>query len=331
VGISTGSNKENPVEADIVVGTHALLHAKKHNNVGLVIIDEQHRFGVEQRGKLLELAKEHLIPNLLTLTATPIPRTLALTLYGDLDISVLDSPKERKRNVETKVLPENKREDTYKWLAHNLVSTFIVCPLIDPSESETLENVKSAQDEYEAVKKYIPSDKVGLLHGRMKPQEKQSVIDAFAQGIIKVLVATPVIEVGIDIPDATMMIIESGERYGLASLHQLRGRVGRNGQKAYCVVFMSNFSKTGYERLKNLETVEDGLKLAEIDLRTRGEGDIFSTLQHGYKRFEVASLDNLRMLENAKKAAEETYAELDNYPLLKEKLKNSENRFIRNN
>jgi ATP-dependent DNA helicase RecG len=330
-GLATGSTKSNVEDADILVGTHALLHAGKHKNVGLVIIDEQHRFGVEQRGKLLELAKENLIPNLLTLTATPIPRTLALTLYGDLDISVLESPKDRKRNVETKILPDSKREETYKYLSKNPVPTFIVCPLIDESESESLENVKSAQTEYENVKKYFPANTVGLLHGRMKPQEKQDVINSFTQGKIRILVATPVIEVGIDIPDAAMMIIESGERYGLASLHQLRGRVGRNGQKAYCVVFMSNFSKVSYERLKNLETIDDGLKLAEIDLKNRGEGDIFSTMQHGYRKFKVASLDNLKLLESAKVAAEDTYPSLKAYPNLMEKLKSIENRYIRNN
>jgi len=330
-GLATGSAKTNIEDSHILVGTHALLHLEKHKNIGLVIIDEQHRFGVEQRGKLQELAKETLIPNLLTLTATPIPRTLALTLYGDLDISVLESPKDRRRNVETKVLPDEKREETYKYLAKNPVPTFIVCPLIDQSDSESLENVKSAQTEYENVKKYFPANTVGLLHGRMKSQDKQNVIDSFSQGKIRVLVATPVIEVGIDIPDAAMMIIESGERYGLASLHQLRGRVGRNGQKAYCIVFMSNFSKPSYERLKNLESIDDGLKLAEIDLKNRGEGDIFSTLQHGYHKFKVASLDNLRLLEAAKVAAEETYPNLNSYPALKEKIKIIENRYIRNN
>ena len=331
VGLVTGSEKNASENSNVIVGTHALLFNGNFSNTGLVIIDEQHRFGVEQRGKLVELAKDNLIPNLLTLTATPIPRTLALTIYGDLEISPLESPQDKMRKVETKVLPEEKRDEAYKWAAGKRVPTFIVCPLIEDSESESLENVKSAETEFINVKKYFPENKVGLLHGRMKPKEKQEIIDKFTKGEILALVATPVIEVGIDIPDASVIIVESAERYSLASLHQLRGRVGRNGQQSYCVLFMSNFSKTGYERLKNLETINNGLRLAEIDMYMRGQGDIFSTLQHGYRKFRVASLENVELIEKAKKAASETYENIESFPILTQKLKDYENDLIRNN
>jgi ATP-dependent DNA helicase RecG len=322
IGIVTGSKKIDNEEYNILIGTHALLFNKNtYQDIGLIIIDEQHRFGVEQRGKILEISKQEHTPNLLSMTATPIPRTLALTLYGDLDISVLETAPERKRIVHTKIVPTTKRMEAYKWINEKNVPTFIVCPLINESDSESLENVKAAQTEFEYLAKDVfKGKKIGLLHGKMKAEDKNNIVNDFKHGKIQVLVATPVIEVGIDIPDASVIVIESGERYGLASLHQLRGRVGRGGQEGFCFICMSNYSQNGFIRLKNLENVDDGKKLAEIDLKLRGQGDIFNTMQHGYKRFHFASLDNIELLENAKQNAEKYFTELDKHPKLSEKL-----------
>jgi len=301
------TNTENP---NIIIGTHALLYNEQiYKNVGLIIIDEQHRFGVEQRAKIIKMAQtsKDLKPHLLSMTATPIPRTLALTLYGDLDISVLTSPPNKYKKITTKVVPQTSREKVYEWIKNKKESTFIVCPLIEESESESFENVKSAQKEFELLSntifKGIP---VGLLHGKMKSQEKQEIIDKFRNGEIKILISTPVIEVGVDIPDAVVMVIESAERYGLASLHQLRGRVGRGEKEGYCFVFMTENSRGNYQRLKNLEEITDGLKLAEVDLKYRGTGDIYGTLQHGFKKFKIADLTNLELVEKAKVEAQNT-------------------------
>ncbi len=334
VNLLTGSNKIIDDDFDVIIGTHALLYKPElFKNVGLTIIDEQHRFGVEQRGRLLELSKEKgYTPNLLSMTATPIPRTLALTIYGDLSLSTLKTHPMSVRSIVTKVVQENQRSDIYKLIREKQLSTFIVCPFIEISESENLSNVKSTQYEFEKLKKgEFAEVPMGMIHGRMKSTEKQQVIDQFRKGEIKVLVATPVIEVGIDIPDATIMIIEGGERYGLASLHQLRGRIGRQTGKGFCFVFLTTFSSKSYERLKNLETVNDGLKLAEIDMKMRGQGDLFSTMQHGYKKYKVASLDNFELLEQAKEAAQEVFNELDTYPLIEKKLIEQSTELVRNN
>lgn len=311
VSLLTGSKKLQPNETfDIVVGTHALLfNPEIFEKVGLIIIDEQHRFGVEQRAKIIKLAQSSsdIKPHLLSMTATPIPRTLALTLYGDLDISVLTTPPNKNKKITTKVIPSTARESAYKWIRKQNEPAFIVCPLIEVSESSSLENVKSAQAEYETLKNGVfKGMSIGLLHGRMKSQEKNEIISKFRSGEIKILVSTPVIEVGVDVPDAVVMVIESAERYGLASLHQLRGRVGRGDKEGYCFVFMTENSKGNYQRLKNLEEISDGLKLAEIDLQYRGTGDIYGTLQHGFKKFKLADLTDLELVEKAKKEAQHT-------------------------
>jgi ATP-dependent DNA helicase RecG len=319
-GLKTSNSKET--DADIIIGTHAILYSKeKYSKVGLVVIDEQHRFGVEQRAKVLQLGTTRQKPHLLTMTATPIPRTLALTLYGDLAISTLKTSPNKNKKITTKVIPERGREKAYEWIKNRGEQAFIVCPLIDESESETLENVKAAQVEYENLRKSVfAGESVGLLHGRMKPAEKQKVVEEFKTGKIKVLVSTPVIEVGIDVPEAAIMVIESAERYGLASLHQLRGRVGRGEKEGFCFVFMSSNSKSGYERLKYLESVDTGLELAEIDMKLRGHGDIYGTRQHGFKKFKVADIYNVEMLEKAKKEAEIVFPVLDRYPRLEEQI-----------
>jgi ATP-dependent DNA helicase RecG len=335
IELEIGSKKQTVKEEnwDILIGTHALLFTEKgYKNIGLVIIDEQHRFGVEQRGKLLDLSKEKTFPHLLTMTATPIPRTLALTLYGDLSISILKDFPFEQRKVITKVIPEKNREEAYKWIDKKNEPTFIVCPLIDASESLSLENVKAAQEEYEILKNGVFKNKsVGLLHGRMKSKEKDEVIKKFREGKINVLVSTPVIEVGIDVPDATIMVIESAERYGLASLHQLRGRVGRSQKEGYCFAFMSNNSRNSYKRLKYLEELNSGVDLAEIDLKMRGQGDIFGSMQHGFKKLKIANVNDLKMLEDAKTQAQKYFPLLDKYPKLLEKLTQRKGEYITSN
>jgi len=333
VSLITGSKKPYERDFDILIGTHALLFSKeKYREVGFVVVDEQHRFGVEQRGRLLNLTEVDATPHFLALTATPIPRTLALTLYGDLSISVLTTHPNERRKVTTKVIPESARDKAYKWIRQKNMSTFIVCPLIEQSENISLENVKAAQAEFESLKKkYFADLEIGLLHGRMKPKEKEMVIESFRKGEIKILVSTPVIEVGIDVPEANIMVIESAERYGLASLHQLRGRVGRGDKEGYCLAFMSSYNRDAYMRLKNLETISNGKELAEIDMRTRGQGDIFGTEQHGFKRFKIADLYNVKMLEEAKQEAQEIYPFLDYYPELKEKLTREHGDYIPKN
>ncbi|KKS07774.1 hypothetical protein A3K01_01905 [candidate division WWE3 bacterium RIFOXYD1_FULL_43_17] len=333
IDLITGSTKPDGADFDILIGTHALIYSKeKFKNVELVVIDEQHRFGVEQRGKILEIANDGTVPHLLAMTATPIPRTLALTIYGDLSISVLDTHPNKERKISTKVIPENARDKAYRWIRQKNEPTFIVCPLIEESETLSFENVKAAEAEYASLKKtYFKDVEMGLLHGKMKPKEKEEVVEKFRKGKIKVLVSTPVIEVGIDVPEATVMVIESAERYGLASLHQLRGRVGRGSKEGFCLTFLSTHSPGAYSRLKNLENIDNGMELAEIDMRVRGQGDIFGAIQHGFKKFKIADMFNVKMLEEAKDEAKEIYPFLDYYPLLKERLTQEAGEYIPNN
>lgn len=335
VDMETRAKKEKVKDKDwdILIGTHALLFTENnYKNIGLIIIDEQHRFGVEQRGKIVEISKEKTTPHLLTMTATPIPRTLALTLYGDLSISVLKDFPFEKRDVTTKVIPEKEREKAYQWIKDKNEPTFIVCPLIDVSESLSLENVKAAQEEFEILSKGVFKDKkIGLLHGRMKSKEKEETIEKFRNGEIEILVSTPVIEVGIDVPDAAIIVIESAERYGLASLHQLRGRVGRAEKEGFCFAFMSDNSRNSYKRLKYLEELNSGIELAEIDLKMRGQGDIFGSLQHGFKKLKVADINDLQMLEDAKVEAQKYFPKLNKYPELQNKLTQRKGEYITSN
>jgi len=333
--LKTGSTKlklkEN--EFDICIGTHAILFDYEDiPNVSLVIVDEQHRFGVEQRSKILNIYNQEVVPNLLTMTATPIPRTFALTLYGDLDISVLEAPPNKDKKITTYVIYPNKRDDMYNWINERNESAFIVCPFINESEAEELSQVKSATTEFEILRQGVfKNRKVGLLHGKMKPAEKEEILGNFRKGEIEILVSTPVIEVGVDIPDANIIVIESAERYGLASLHQLRGRVGRGAKEGFCIVIPSTGSKTSMERLKNLEKYSNGLELAEIDLKIRGEGDVTGRMQSGFKNFKFADLTNLKLLEKAKKEASFYIKEIDKFPKLKEQFEKNNNQNIWNN
>ena len=320
VGIYTGSRKS--AEAEVMVGTHALLSDKLSTlNVGLVIIDEQHRFGVAQRTALRQKGPS---PHFLTMTATPIPRTVALTLYGDLDLSIINEIPKGRPKVKTYVVPEQKRQDSYGFIAKHVLAeeqVYIITPLIE--ESETLASVKAAKKEYENLKKIFPKFNLGLLHGRMKAKDKEVVIEDFRSNKIQILVSTSVVEVGMDIPNATIMVIEGAERYGLAQLHQLRGRIGRGNKESFCLLYTTNSTAQESRRLQYLETTFDGLKLAELDLKIRGSGTIFSTAQHGRFEFKIARLSDLALIEKTRDAARNLLnknPQLDKYPLLRAQL-----------
>lgn len=308
---------------DVIIGTHALLSDKlTTTDVGLVIVDEQQRFGVEQRSLLRLRAK---VPHFLTMTATPIPRTVALTLYGDLDLSIIDELPMGKRSVKTYVVPAHKREDAYKFITKKVLEgdqVFVITPLIE--ESETLQSVKAAKKEYQRLQKEVfPGLKLGLLHGKLKSQEKEQVIKKFREGQIDILVSTSVVEVGMDIPNATIMVVEGAERFGLAQLHQLRGRVGRRKKAGFCLLFLSLEEKDSIYRLKNLEKFDDGLKLAEIDLKLRGAGEIYGIRQSGRFNLKIAELFDLPLIEKARGAAQKIIRDnpkLDKYPQLQSKL-----------
>ncbi len=327
VGIYTGSKKQAR-DAHVMIGTHALLSEKLlTDNVGLVIIDEQQRFGVEQRSFLRSRAK---LPHFLTTTATPIPRTIALTIYGDLDLSVIDELPQNRQKIKTYVVPAKKRLDAYGFIEKQIKQgdqAYIITPLIE--KSETLTSARAATVEFEKLQtKIFPSLKLGLLHGRLKPREKEAVMADFKDGKIDILVSTSVVEVGVDVANATIMVIESAERFGLAQLHQLRGRVGRGYKKSYCLLF-SEGKPEEISRLKNLETLDKGLKLAELDLKIRGSGEIFGVRQSGRFEFKIASFSDLPLVEKTRRAAQEVLdsdPSLDKYPLLAAQLRNvSEN------
>ncbi len=322
IKLYTGSRKKATDEPfDIAIGTHALLHNRaKFTKLGLVVIDEQQRFGVEQRATLKEKGTN---PHLLTMTATPIPRTIFLTIYADLALSQLDELPKGRKLIKTWLVPEEKRESGYKWIEEKVKNekskVFIVCPFIEPSE--TLTTVKAVKEEFERLKKEVfPKLKLGILHGKMKPTEKSSVISDFRTGTIDILVATPVIEVGIDIPTADIIVIEAAERFGLAQLHQLRGRVGRGEKESYCLLFTDSKSENTRDRLGYLQTINDGAKLAEVDLKLRGPGDMFGTAQHGIPNLKIASLTDLPTVVAARKAAEKILPQLNKYPNLKAKV-----------
>ncbi len=326
VGLFTGSKKmKSDKPFDIFIGTHALLNQKiQMENVGLVVIDEQQRFGVEQRGILRTKGKS---PHFLTMTATPIPRTVFLTLYGDLSLSLLsEMPKGRVR-VKTWLVPNEKRDKGYEWIKEKILEVdeqgnrnqvFIICPFIEESESAT--TVKAATKEFERLSKDVFKDfKVGILHGKMKAREKDAILKEFADGKLDVLVATPVVEVGIDIPHATIMVIEAAERFGLSQLHQLRGRVGRRTRESFCLLYTESPSDKTRERLKSLESIYIGAELAELDLKLRGPGDMYGTAQHGAKMLKIASLSDFELIEKTKKDAEKVFKDIKKHPELLKK------------
>jgi ATP-dependent DNA helicase RecG len=318
----TQNTKYKIPDTDVFVGTHALVYKKvEFKKLGLVIIDEQQRFGVEQRTIIKEKGEN---VHLLTMTATPIPRTVALTMYGDLDLSLLDEMPIGRKLVKTWLVPPEKRSGAYTWIEkqikENKDQVFIVCPFIE--ESETMLTVKAATKEFERLQKEVfPNLKLGLLHGKLKAAEKEAILKAFRDKKIDVLISTPVVEVGIDIPNATVMLIEEADRFGLAQLHQLRGRVGRSEKQSYCLLFTSSKNETTIERLKALETIYSGAELAELDLKLRGPGQIYGTSQHGRQVLKVASFSDFALIDKTKKEAEKIFPEIEKYPQLLEKTK----------
>ena len=278
-------------EADLIVGTHAILsEGVAFARLGLAVVDEQHRFGVRQRGLLAEKAAN---PHLLVMSATPIPRTLGLLMYGDLDISILDELPPGRKPVKTRCITGKKRADLYGFLDREIDSgrqVYIVCPAIEDAGGSGLNAVKSYYEDI--AKAYLPDRRVGLMHGKLKPKEKAEVMDDFKSGRLDALVSTTVIEVGVDVPNATVMVIENAERYGLSALHQLRGRVGRGAAESWCFLVSDNASESVQKRLKFLCSTSDGFAVAQYDLETRGPGDFFGSRQHGLPTLQIADLIN---------------------------------------
>ena len=296
-------------EVNIVVGTHALIQrGVEFRDLAFLVIDEQHRFGVEQRAALRQKGEGTLRAHVLVMTATPIPRTLALTLYGDLDVSVIDEMPPGRQKIETRWLFPTERERAYNFIRAQVEKghqAFIICPLVQ--ESEKVE-AKAAVEEYERLQKEVfPHLKLGLLHGRMKSDEKDAVMGAFVRGELHALVSTSVVEVGIDVPNATVMLIEGANRFGLSQLHQFRGRVGRGEHASYCLLLADSTNVASDERLKAIESTDDGFALAEKDLELRGPGEFFGTRQAGLPDLRVAKLADMRLLELAREQAQRLF------------------------
>ncbi|PIR68304.1 DNA helicase RecG [Candidatus Nomurabacteria bacterium CG10_big_fil_rev_8_21_14_0_10_35_16] len=315
-------------EIPILIGTHALIQKKvKFKDLALCIIDEQHRFGTAQRRKLVR--KDNVAPHLLSMTATPIPRTLALTVYGDLDLSLLDEMPAGRKPIITEIITPDRRDETYQKIKTELKNgrqLYVICPRIfepDP-EKELALNVKSAVSEAKRLKKYIfPEYEIDVLHSKMTKIKKETVMQNFALGKTNILCATSVVEVGVNVPNATIIIIEGAERFGLAQLHQLRGRVIRSNYQAYCYIFAEAKSAKTTERLKALKTAKNGFELAELDLALRGAGELGGTKQWGITDLGMEAIKNIKMVEAARLEATRLISEdpeLINYPLLKKKI-----------
>lgn len=320
VSLVTGSTViDDESRTNIYVGTHALLHRPQlFQKTDFIVIDEQHKFGVKQRAKLLEHAKQDgFTPHLLTMTATPIPRTVTLTMYGDLDLTSLDELPSGRKRIKTWVVPKAKRKPAYKWIEKQIndfgVQAFVVCPLIDESEHEIFAEVKAATVEYEKLKKIFKNLKIGLLHGKLKSEDKTKVLTDFRDKKYDILVTTPVVEVGVDIPNATIMMIEASDRFGLAQLHQLRGRVGRSDKQSYCLLFTESKSGSAKKRLKTLEKIDMGRELAEIDLELRGPGEIFGVRQSGLPELKIASWTDIDLVKKTREFAKEVTRNQNKY------------------
>ncbi len=329
-------------QIDILIGTHSLIQEEvKFKDLALVVVDEQHRFGVEQRAKLCQPASpanknpdKPTLPHLLSMTATPIPRTLALTVYGDLDLSLItEMPKNRKK-IKTLVVTPNDRQKAYDFIKKEVKEgkgVFVICPRIDPPKNGDKNkdllgwaDVKAVKEEYEKLSKNIfPDLKVGMLHGRVKTKEKEKTMQDFKSGKIDILVSTSVVEVGIDIPRATIMMIEGAERFGLAQLHQFRGRVGRSDFQSYCFLFTDSPAKKTSQRLSALIKCNNGFELAEKDLQIRGPGEFYGNRQWGIPDLTMSSLKDITLIEKTRNAAKEILEkdpQLKNNPLLRERL-----------
>lgn len=278
-------------EIDIIIGTHALIEDNvEFKNIGIVITDEQHRFGVRQRGKLSNKGDN---PNILVMTATPIPRTLALMIYGDLDISIIDEMPPGRQKIVTSIVKENDKEKAYEFIKKQVDEgrqAYIVASLVDETESLELDSATEIFTELKSG--YFSNYKLGLLHGKMNNTEKEEVINKFYEGKINVLVSTTVIEVGVNVPNATIMLVLNAERFGLAQLHQLRGRVGRGSNQSYCILVNESKSKKAADRMNILKSTNNGFLIAEEDLKIRGPGDFFGTQQHGLSKYEIQNIVN---------------------------------------
>jgi len=342
-------------QLDIIIGTHSLIQkGVEFKNLALVVLDEQHRFGVEQRAKLTRGKK--LIPHLLSMTATPIPRTLALTVYGDLDLSLIgEMPKDRKK-VKTIIVNPTQRQQAYDFIGKEVKDgkgVFVICPKIESSikklesgmngtttgsfvpqnydlRSLSMLEVKAVKDEYERLAtKIFPELRITMLHGKMKPKEKEKIMIDFRNGEIDILVSTSVVEVGVDVPRATIMMIEGAERFGLSQLHQFRGRVGRSDMQSYCFLFTTSPDQLNRRRLKALVESNNGFELAQKDLEIRGPGSLYGTQQWGIPDMAMQGLSNIFLVEKTRASAKEILEKdptLEKYPLLKERLKNFEKR-----
>ncbi len=316
-----GASLQDDKLFDVLIGTHAVLNEKiTFKNLGLVVIDEQQRFGVEQRSIIRDKGKN---PHFLTMTATPIPRTVALTMYGDLDISYISEMPKGRKQIKTWLVPPEKRDGAYGWIRKQVAElhsqVFIICPFIE--ESENMSTVKAAKVEFERLQHEVfPDLKLGMLHGKLKGKEKDQVLEDFRNKTFDILVATPVVEVGIDIPNATVIQIEASERFGLAQLHQLRGRVGRGDKQSYCLLFTETKSPITMQRLKSMETTHSGAELAEIDLKLRGPGDVFGTAQSGTPKLKIASFADFDLVERTKYEAKNLFDSLSSYPQLQDKV-----------
>lgn len=316
-------NRIKAGEIQCIIGTHALIQEKVDmHRLGLIIVDEQHRFGVEQR-KVMQKKAGHM-PHVLSMTATPIPRSLALTLYGELDITVIETKPAGRKPIVTKICSPNSRKQLYEKVEQQLEAKrqmFVVCPLI--TESNSL-SARSAEAVFKDLStKTFKHRRVGLLHGKMKPAEKEAIMQQFMRHELDILVSTTVIEVGVNVPNATVMLIENAERFGLAQIHQLRGRVGRSDHQGYCFLMMGDSSKPS-RRLQALEQVYDGFRLAELDLEIRGPGAIYGTMQHGTLDLRIAKLTDTSLISAARKMAQEFIDKQENllkYKHLAERVK----------
>lgn len=327
VGLLTGSMKAKQKRdicerlelgmIDLLIGTHALISdGVRFQRLGLVVTDEQHRFGVGQRAKLAEKGQQTdgLTPHVLVMSATPIPRTLALIIYGDLEVSIIDERPPGRQEIDTFLISSDKRQRLYGFIRKQVTEghqVYIVCPSV--SEESALEKGAMTAAELKAVEEYaaelqstvFPDLKVGLVHGRLKAKAKEQVMNQFAAGELDILVSTTVIEVGVDVPNATLMVIENAERFGLSQLHQLRGRVGRGSAKSHCILVSDNRNPDTRQRMKVLCGTNDGFQISEEDLKLRGPGDFFGARQHGLPQLRVADLSgDLRVLQEAKEAAD---------------------------
>ncbi len=332
IALLTGSSKGKKTlhrqiaggEVDIVVGTHAVIQqGVEFPNLGLAVIDEQHRFGVVQRTALRE---KGFNPHMLVMTATPIPRSLALTLYGDLDLSIIDELPPGRMKILTKCVMPEKRQAAYQFVRQEIEKgrqAFIICPLIE--ESESIE-ARAAVEEYQRLSQQVfPDLRLGLLHGKMAAATKEETMRLFRDHSMDILVSTSVVEVGIDVPNATVMLVEGADRFGLSQLHQFRGRVGRGTEKSYCLLLAEDPTPEGQERMKLIENTHDGFKLAEEDLRLRGPGEFFGTRQSGMPDLRMARISDLALLEKARREAQQLFArdpklELPQYQTLRKEM-----------